>query len=458
MLIKHLFIRCWRFKDKCTQFRSYTPLWINTWLHDHGIPYSVSGWCWWLLSGSIMQSGSWRIFQTSALFLRWVVCPTQEVSVVVFNALQQARTRSQLKVFVKQQHSAGQLTAADIWAMLAEGDQHIVNQIIHYGANLWGTHAYWTACHHELMDFIWQKGTPDMFWTLSTADMQWPDLHWHMPQTENPTEDPKVACQRRQVMLYKNLHIAAAYYDQQLQVYFKHIFSPLLGICHFWYHYEWQERGSSHIHGFFWLHDGLRANKIDWEVLKRADTIISDEQTVKMKNFMEYWNRIVLTSSPFPHQDKNMPLLGEHPCSLKWVTLKNIKQELADLLNWTEQHTKCMPGYCLIKWRVPGCDEPQVCCRFDYPMPLWEEAGVGVDSKGQVHFKPKRIDQLMNPYNPAMILGWHANIDLHVTVHISKPSMERPHKFVIFDHKPNHHGVLIHLNQNTQEDMEAQSS
>jgi hypothetical protein len=34
------------------------------------------------------------------------------------------------------------------------------------------------------MDFIHEKGTPDMFWTLSAADLQWPDLHRHMPQTE----------------------------------------------------------------------------------------------------------------------------------------------------------------------------------------------------------------------------------------------------------------------------------
>ena len=210
----------------------------------------------------------------------------------------------------------------------------------------------------------------------------------------------------------KNPHIAAAYLDQRLQVYFKHFLSPLLGVRHFWYRYEWQERGSGHIHGFFWLHDGPRADEIDWGLLKRPDAIISDEQTAKMRNFTEYWNQIILASSPFPRQDENMPLLGEHPCSLKRDTLKNTKQELADLLNWTERHTKCMPGYCLIKRRIPGRDEPQVCCRFDYPMPLREEAGVGVDSKGRVRFEPKRNDQLMNPYNPAMILGWCANIDL----------------------------------------------
>ena len=143
---------------KRTQFRSYTPLWINTWLHDHGIPYFVSRWRWRLLSGPITQSGSWWIFQASASFSRWAVRPTQEISAV---RIQHPTTRSQLKVFVKQQqHDAGQLTVADLRAMLAEGDQHIVNQMICYGANLRGTRTYWTARRHELMDFIQNKSNP----------------------------------------------------------------------------------------------------------------------------------------------------------------------------------------------------------------------------------------------------------------------------------------------------------
>jgi hypothetical protein len=121
------------------------------------------------------------------------------------------------------------------------------------------------------------------------------------------------------------------------------------------------------------LKDGPKADEIDWEVLKHPDAIISED---------------------------NMPLIGEHPCSLEWNTLQNTKQELADLLNWTERHTKCMPGYCLVKRKVPGHNEPQVLCRFDYP------------SKGRVQFESCRNNRLMNPYNPAMILRWRANIDL----------------------------------------------
>jgi len=121
-----------------------------------------------------------------------------------------------------------------------------------------------------------------------------------MPQTEDPTDDPRVARQRRCVSLNKNLHIATTYLDQWLQVYFKHFLVPLLGIHHFWYCYKWQEQGSGHIHGFIWLKDGPKADEIDWEALKQPNAIISEEQTVKMRLFTEYWNRVITASSPFP--------------------------------------------------------------------------------------------------------------------------------------------------------------
>ena len=135
------------------------------------------------------------------------------------------------------------------------------------------------------------------------------------------------------------------------------------------------------------------------ELLERENAVIPDEQSVKMCLFVEYWDRIITASSPIPRVDDNIPLLGEHPSSLPRDALRNTKQELADLLNWTERHTQCMPGQdtALLKERkVRGHDEPQVFCRFDYPMPLQQHARVGVDSKGRVRFEPKRNNRLLN--------------------------------------------------------------
>jgi hypothetical protein len=92
--------------------------------------------------------------------------------------------------------------------------------------------------------------------------------------------------------------------------------------------------------------------------------------------------------------------------------MKNTKEELAELLNWVERHTKCSPGYCQIKRKVPGQQEPQLLCRFDYPMACRAEAGVGHDNKKRIRFEPARNDPLLNTYNAAMILAWRANVDV----------------------------------------------
>ena len=313
---------------------------------------------------------------------------------------------------MRQQHNAGRLTAEDIRVMLDENDQHIANQMIRYGSKLRGTRAYWLARRQELMDMIRTKGSPDVFFTLSAADLQWPDLHRHMPESDDPVNDPHTARRTRRAALNGNPHIAATYLNRRVQVFFRSLMVPLLGVRHFWYRFEWQERGSGHVHGFLWLNDAPKADDIDWDLLKSPDMPIPDEQTDKMRQFISYWDRIITASSPFPRLDDNMPLLGEHPCNLSRDGLQNTKQELADLLNWTERHTKCMPGYCLVKRRVPGHNDPQVLCRFDYPMSLRQEADVRADSKGRLRFEPQRNDRLMNPYNVPMILGWRANIDL----------------------------------------------
>ena len=62
-------------------------------------------------------------------------------------------------------------------------------------------------------------------------------------------------------------------------------------------------------------------------------------------------------TNPFPREDENTPLLGQHPCNLERNTLQNTKEELADILNWVERHTKCMPGYCRVKRKERGQEE-----------------------------------------------------------------------------------------------------
>ena len=56
-------------------------------------------------------------------------------------------------------------------------------------------YAFWynSKCQDELSDLLHQIGTPTIFFTLSVANMHWPDLHALMPRIEpyNPQEAQK---------------------------------------------------------------------------------------------------------------------------------------------------------------------------------------------------------------------------------------------------------------------------
>ena len=329
----------------------------------------------------------------------------------MFNTLQRHRTHSQARIFVRQNQDAGRMTIAEMQELLNDGDKSLAHNMMRYGAGLRGTRAYWLARRRELLDMIRIRGSPHLFFTLSAADLQWDDLHQHMPMEVPHTEDPTGRRQRR-AALNNNPHIAAAYLDERIQVFMTKLVHPLLGVVDFWYRYEWQERGSGHIHGFLWLKDAPNPDDIDWNLLKEHNHIIPEDQEVKMRDFVSFWGGIMTAVNPFPRADDNTPLVGLHPCRCRNEDLQDTKEELAELLNWVERHNICRPGYCQVKRKVPGQGEPQTFCRFDFPMTLCNTANIGLDSKHRVHFEPKRSDPLLNTFNVPMILGWRANIDV----------------------------------------------
>jgi hypothetical protein len=222
-----------------------------------------------------------------------------------FNTLQRQRTHSQAKIFLKQNHEAGRMTTEELKALLEEGDHSIARKMIRYGAKLRGTRAYWHARQNELIDMIRVKGSPHFFFTLSAADLQWPDLRRFMPQEIPVPEDDSAAARRqRRLALERNPHIAASYLDQRVQIFMKHIIGAIFEVKHFWYRYESQERGSGHVHGFVWLKNAPNVEEIDWNLLK-ANGVVPEEQRQKMDEFKQFWDKIITATNPFPKEDEN---------------------------------------------------------------------------------------------------------------------------------------------------------
>lgn len=50
-------------------------------------------------------------------------------------------------------------------------------KVSRYVANITGSSAYWYKLQQDLKSIIEYKGPPTIFFTLSSADMHWPELH-----------------------------------------------------------------------------------------------------------------------------------------------------------------------------------------------------------------------------------------------------------------------------------------
>lgn len=336
-----------------------------------------------------------------------------------FNTLQRQRARADARIFVRQRHDEAQLTVEDLRTLMEEGDRQLASKMMRYATSLRGTRAFWLARRKELMDMITVKKSPHLFFTLSAADLQWPDLHKHMPDetVTNRLDDTPETTERRKrsAALIRNPHIAAEYLDIRVQLFMKHVVQKIFDVDDFWYRYEWQKRGSGHVHGFLWIKNAPDPDSIDWSTLRNEDARLPDEEHRKMDAFVAYWDQHISAASPTPLADKNTSCstaYGPQPCSLPTTDLRYTKDELRSMLGWVERHMQCVAGYCLKKKKVPGSNELQTYCRFDYPKAVRERATVVLDSLRRTCFEPQRNDPYLNAYNPAMILAWRANIDV----------------------------------------------
>ena len=182
------------------------------------------------------------------------------------------------KIYVKQKLNEGQLDVSDIKEMISNGDKHLADRIMRYGEGLRGTRQFWKARRQELSDMIKQIGHQGLiFFTFSAADFHWPELHKLM---EQEGESAKV----RQKNIIDNPHIATWFFNKRFDEFFQDVLKPLWNIEDWWYRYEWQHRGSVHVHGIAKKRD---APIIDWTKMKENEN--------DMHNVIQYIDSIVTT-------------------------------------------------------------------------------------------------------------------------------------------------------------------
>ncbi|CAI6350977.1 unnamed protein product [Macrosiphum euphorbiae] len=127
-----------------------------------------------------------------------------------------------------------------------------------------------------------------------------------------------------QKKLNQNPPIADLYFSNRMKLFMK-ILKQKLNIVDFWFRYEYQYRGSPHVHMIIWI-----ANAPDVRLL---DSATFDQ----IQHYIQFYDNLVSAINPLPSQ----PPAEKHPSRLKRteVTLDNPVQ-LAELLNRVNHHTK----------------------------------------------------------------------------------------------------------------------
>src|SRR2546421_106808 len=288
--------------------------------------------------GRFARHSRWRYFALNSQ-MRW-------------RALQEG------KVYIKQSLNDTQITVEDIQERINQGDKHIADRIMRFGEGLRGSRQFWNARRNELSDMIKQIGTRGLvFFTFSAADTHWPELHNLMPSREN--SEGSTRAKRNLQNIVDNPLITDWFFNKRFEIYFNDVLKRQWDLEDWWYRFEWQHRGSVHVHGI-----GKRRNatKIDWKQMKENENI--------MNEVVQYLDNLVTTINP----GLDMPVPEQHPCQKKNKELRDDQQDYIDLINKLQRHTRCNPSYCL---RINR--EGKQVCRFGYPKEIVERTFVRND-------------------------------------------------------------------------------
>ena len=192
----------------------------------------------------------------------------------------------------------------------------------------------------------------------------------------------------------KNPALTASWFQKRFNVYFRKVVSLLLKVKDRWFRFEWQHRGSSHVHGLIWLEGAPSVDDLDLENI------------VSIRANLDFWRSRVSANDPGP----DLPPAPRHPSSIPHDRLNYTFRELAELLNRVQRHTRCTDAYCLRRPRGSAPDTPRL-CRFKFPKELLEYAKLEMNESGHVQLFTARNDPLMHLHFPVLASGWQANTD-----------------------------------------------
>jgi len=312
---------------------------------------------------------------------------------LVFNILMRRKANLSARFYVSKASGLKDLSREELTdALLADGGG-LLPQIVRQGSDLTGTRPFWKNKSNHLQAqarFLSPSMSP-VFMTFSAADMQWQDLHRHFPgYAELGDADDRT---RRAFIwdgVQNNPHIVAHYLSIRLKAFTEHVLRPHFGFADSWARFEWQARGSGHLHALFWIPTAPLLDQ-DTDAFRAA--------------FAQFWDFFITAWNPDPLRLPD----ARNPASLAPPDVANASDQFAAFLNRLQMHSACRAPYCLRVKR--GTERPS--CRFFFPRPLFPVAVVTKEiNNGAWLFSPRRNQATVNQCTSAVTMGWMANTDI----------------------------------------------
>ncbi|MEW8546654.1 MAG: DUF6570 domain-containing protein [Candidatus Thiodiazotropha sp.] len=237
--------------------------------------------------------------------------------------------------------------------------------------NIRGTVAYWADILSNLLSTVKRLGPPTLFITLSADDCNWPELKMLLYEISYQEALLKGPCNDA---MRKDPLLTSLFFERRWKALFKYILkSPLciLGSIEDWFiRVEYQNRGSPHLHIFFWI-----ANAPSVDRSSSADIV-------------KYIDKVISTTLPSEESD---PILH--------YLVKRLQ---------THHHTKT----CLRRKT----------CRFGFPRSETSATHILTNTDftnpyHRGHFyetKRNKDDLYINAYNPFLLKRWRANMDIQM--------------------------------------------
>ena len=243
------------------------------------------------------------------------------------------------RIYVRQHPHDAQLSVEELRDMVGREGEAFSNRVLHYATSLRGTRHYWFKQRSRLIAMVDTLGLPTVFFTHSAADLQWPELACLICP-----EDPHSSSSRNKAV-QENPAIADWFFYHRIVKFIDAFYTGVLGASDYWLRFEWQHRGSPHVHGLAWLPDAPD--------VKQALATSEETSGAAKQALIQYVDKIVSTTNPavLPDgsnvDDAPPPKTNPHICNQPYSEVEDFDQDLSDLIATCQRHTRCSAAYCL---------------------------------------------------------------------------------------------------------------